>query len=183
MKETSESFREYVEIPVIKGPKLHGGVELAIGQITANTLVSRYVIPRRDHTRKTGYQREASITRVNKLVKDSMAERTDLPTAILINIREFEEIKNLVEKNHQLQLPWSTHMTETDDKAIEEVSTEDSEKTSVRDTAQPDTGENVDENQTSGLPTLFFFVGFRRCLRGVAGCSGRRITCSPVTAL
>ena len=42
-----------------------------------------------------GYQREAVKTRVSSLVKELKAQRVDLPTAILLNLREFQAPQHL----------------------------------------------------------------------------------------
>lgn len=74
------------------------------GVITARDLYARYEIPRRDQRDKSGYQRELSTTRVNKLAKDLRGERVDLPTSILVNLRSFEEGRNLRMLNEHLHL-------------------------------------------------------------------------------
>lgn len=72
------------------------GQALAVGIISAGALVDRYVIPRRDSRRKTGYQREVSTARVNRLMKDLRARRVDLPTSVLVNLRTYAAGKNLI---------------------------------------------------------------------------------------
>jgi DGQHR domain-containing protein len=64
--------------------------------MTAAQLTDRYEIPRRDFRRKTGYQREVSATHVNRLVHDLEKKRVDLPTAVLLNLRNYEEETHLV---------------------------------------------------------------------------------------
>lgn len=87
------------EIPVILGPELRDGTAIVSGVITAGQLVDRYQIPRRDFRRKSGYQRDASTARVNRLANDLAAGRVDLPTAILMNMRDFEPSKHLIQRN------------------------------------------------------------------------------------
>ena len=72
------------------------GQPLAIGVISAGALVDRYVIPRRDARNKTGYQREVSVTRVNRLMKDLRTRRVDLPTSVLVNLRAYDRDQNIV---------------------------------------------------------------------------------------
>lgn len=79
------------------------GQLMAVGVITASALVERYVIPRRDARHKTGYQRDVSVTRVNKLMKDLRTRRVDLPTSVLVNLRDFDSAKNL-RKNESVTL-------------------------------------------------------------------------------
>lgn len=84
-------------IEVQEGPSLHKGTPTVVGVITAGVLTDRYEIPRRDHRRKTGYQREVSTTRVNRLVADLMGGRVDLPTAVLLNLRAFNRAVHLID--------------------------------------------------------------------------------------
>jgi DGQHR domain-containing protein len=89
-----------VQIPVTLGPTLQIGKRpTVIGAILAGDLVQRFEIPYRDHARKTGYQREASTTRINQLMRDLTERRADLPTALLLNIREFHD-QNLEKYTH-----------------------------------------------------------------------------------
>lgn len=76
----------------------------AVGMIEAGDLYNRYVIPQRDHRSRTGYQRELSTTRVNRLVKELREDRVDLPTSILVNLRNFDADRNLVSRDGQLYL-------------------------------------------------------------------------------
>jgi DGQHR domain-containing protein len=76
-----------------------GRVEQVVGVMPAGMLVSNYDIPRRDYRQRRGYQRPVSPSRVNKLVADLVADRVDLPTALLLNIRDFDAAVHLVEEN------------------------------------------------------------------------------------
>jgi DGQHR domain-containing protein len=60
----------------------------AVGVISAGVLVTRFTVPHRDSRNKKGYQRPVSATRVNKLAADLRAGRVDLPTAVLLNVRD-----------------------------------------------------------------------------------------------
>ena len=76
-------------ISVTMGPRLRGGIDTITGAMPVGLLVpDNYRIPRRDTLRKEGYQRDVSRSRVNKLVTDLKRARVDLPTAILLNIRD-----------------------------------------------------------------------------------------------
>ena len=57
-------------IPVSRGAILRSGTAIVTGVIKAGDLVDQYVIPRYDFRKKTGYQREASKARVNRLATD-----------------------------------------------------------------------------------------------------------------
>ena len=58
-------------------------------------LQRRYEVPIRNFRKRTGYQREVSTPRVNQLVADLRKKRVDLPTAVLLNLRSFDEERNL----------------------------------------------------------------------------------------
>jgi DGQHR domain-containing protein len=76
-------------IPVTSGPTLRSGTPIISGFIRAGILIpNRYKIPYRDTTRKTGYQRLAQFARIHELAYDLRKGRVDLPTAILLNIRD-----------------------------------------------------------------------------------------------
>jgi DGQHR domain-containing protein len=69
--------------------------QVIMGIMSARLLVAQFVVPYHDHRNKTGYQREPSQARVNRLVADLENKRVDLPTAVLLNLREFEEDTHL----------------------------------------------------------------------------------------
>ena len=89
------------DIPVMDGPTLRHGIPLVMGVITAGTLAAKYEIPRRDYRDKSGYQREASINRVNRLVQELQAKAVDLPTGVLLNLREYDPSRHVSEKGGQ----------------------------------------------------------------------------------
>lgn len=74
------------------------------GLIKAGNVYGRYTIPQRDHRKRSGYQRELSTTRVNRLVKELREDRVDLPTSILVNLRTFDEDRNLVGLGDEIRL-------------------------------------------------------------------------------
>jgi DGQHR domain-containing protein len=87
--------------PVALAKTRRKGTSLAVGVITARAVTRRFQIPRRDHRSQTGYQRDVSKARVNKLVSDLLSNRVDLPTAVLLNLRDFDPDIHLVEKANQ----------------------------------------------------------------------------------
>ncbi len=88
-----------VEVPVVlRRPARFSGPQV-VGVMPAGMLVRSYEIPRRNYGERLGYQRPVSVPRVNRLVTDLVANRVDLPTAVLLNIREFKDGVHLVEKN------------------------------------------------------------------------------------
>jgi DGQHR domain-containing protein len=60
----------------------------AVGVMTAGMMVRNFTVPHRDSRNKRGYQRPASTTRVNKLAADLRTGSVDLPTAVLLNVRD-----------------------------------------------------------------------------------------------
>jgi DGQHR domain-containing protein len=87
------------DLQVLDAPALRTGTPVVIGVVEAGRLVSQRVVPRRDHKRKTGYQREVSVTRVNRLVSELKSGRVDLPTAVLLNVRDYDAGTNLVRRD------------------------------------------------------------------------------------
>ncbi|MDE0148306.1 MAG: DGQHR domain-containing protein [Rhodospirillaceae bacterium] len=77
-----------VTIPVVMGPTVSSGIPTVVGCIPAGVLACRFKVPYRDSLRKTGYQRKPQPGRVSKLAKDLRAETVDIPTAVLLNVRE-----------------------------------------------------------------------------------------------
>ena len=72
------------------------GRKVAIGSISTSALKTLYRVDRvNQRDNPNGYQREAVKTRVSSLVKELKAKRVDLPTAILLNLREFQATQHL----------------------------------------------------------------------------------------
>jgi DGQHR domain-containing protein len=74
-------------IEVVRGPKLRSGVPVVIGFLPAGSLLPNFKIPWYDSKSKKGYQRPPQEARINQLASDLRRDRTDLPTAVLLNIR------------------------------------------------------------------------------------------------
>ena len=75
-------------IPVVEGQKLRTGVPVVAGYMPAGLLVpDHYSIPTYDPRTSKGYQRPLQDSRVNELVADLKKHRVDLPTAVLLNLR------------------------------------------------------------------------------------------------
>ncbi len=72
---------------------------MVLGVITAGVLADVYLVPHRDTRKKTGYQREVSPTRVNRLIRDLSENRVDLPTAVLLNLRTYRPDIHLVARD------------------------------------------------------------------------------------
>ena len=95
---------EAIEIDVQEGPRLLKGQGIVLGTISARVLAEHYEIPRRDSRNKQGYQREASSARINRLANGLSRKLVDLPTSLLLNIRDFNEDHHLRKQDGQLML-------------------------------------------------------------------------------
>lgn len=89
---------DMLKIPVIKGQSLIGNIPIIIGSMPIKHMLDRHEIPYLDALRETGYQRIPSTTRVNKLSSDLRAGNADIPTSILMNIRDTHISKYLIEE-------------------------------------------------------------------------------------
>lgn len=81
------------KIPVVRGSDLRGGVGTVVGVMMADILVKRHNVPvhASHHVKKTGYQRVASRPRVNRLAANLNKRKVDLPTAVLLSIRDVSD--------------------------------------------------------------------------------------------
>ena len=79
-------------IPVILGPKLiRAEVPIVTGFIPAGALIpDNFVVPHRNPGTGKGYQRLPQEARINELATDLRKGRVDLPTSVLLNIRNRE---------------------------------------------------------------------------------------------
>ena len=75
-------------IPVIESTPLRKGPRVVVGVLDAATLIDQHVVPRRDTRNKTGYQRDVTQIRVNRLESELRACRVDLPTAVFLSMRD-----------------------------------------------------------------------------------------------
>lgn len=106
MESSAESLREPEKplpteaVPVVMRHRRLGQPQVS-GVMRADALTSHYVIPRRNHRTKKGYQRDVTTARVNRLVSDLSAGRVDLPTAVLLNLRAFDPAVHLFEAGGQ----------------------------------------------------------------------------------
>lgn len=75
-------------ISVVEGPRLRKGTRTVVGFMPAGVLIpDNCEIPYFNHLTKAGYQRQPQEARVRQLSNDLRKDRTDLPTAVLLNIR------------------------------------------------------------------------------------------------
>ncbi len=84
-------------VSVVTGDPLRSGTLLVSGFMPTGALIpGRYEIPYYNSLTKKGYQRPPQDARVNQLANDLKKERVDLPTAILLNLRNREARQALV---------------------------------------------------------------------------------------
>lgn len=88
------------EIKVVKGPTLKraGDIPTYLGAMSARTLIEHQNVPHWNATRRTGYQRNPSPARVGELARRIRDGIVDLPTAVLLNLREPVTEENVIEK-------------------------------------------------------------------------------------
>lgn len=83
-----EPFVNPKTIPVVEGPGLRSGTRTVVGFLPAGAILpDGFMIPYYDTRTKKGYQRPPQDARINQLASDLRNDRTDLPTAVLLNIR------------------------------------------------------------------------------------------------
>ena len=82
---------------------MRSGTLLVSGFMPAGALIpGRYEIPYYDSRTQEGYQRQPQEVRINQLASDLKKNRTDLPTAILLNVRNREAKQALVDSHLDL---------------------------------------------------------------------------------
>ncbi len=78
-------------VPIVQGPVLRSGTKSVAGFMPVGMLFPEgYTIPWFDTKTKKGYQRQPQEARINQLANDLRRNRTDLPTAVLLNLRSRE---------------------------------------------------------------------------------------------
>jgi len=100
----NQKVKEMLKIPVVRGQKLREDIGVVVGSIPIKHLLDRQVIPYLDALRGVGYQRKPAMSRIKALASELRAGHADIPTSILINIRETDFSKYLVESEGTLFL-------------------------------------------------------------------------------
>lgn len=83
----------------IWGQPLRDETKVVSGSIEIKHLARAAKIPYRDPYRKTGYQRKPQETRVNRFAHDIRKKNADVPTSILVNVRNGWSIEENYENN------------------------------------------------------------------------------------
>lgn len=85
---TRSPFEAPASVAVVEGPALRSGTPTMVGFMPAGVLIpDGFTIPWYDTRTKKGYQRQPQDVRINQLAGDLRKDRTDLPTAVLLNVR------------------------------------------------------------------------------------------------
>ena len=95
-------------IPVIESKPLRKGPRVVVGVIDAGTLIAQHCVPHRNTRTKKGYQRELSKSRVNRLEKELLYNHVDLPTAVLLSMRDGKQ-DSLISREKGLHLKLENH--------------------------------------------------------------------------
>lgn len=100
-------------LPIAWGPTLKSGTPVIAGFISAGALIpENFKIPYRDSLKKTGYQRPPQTVRINELAQDLEKRRVDLPTAVLLNIRDQSVLQAMQYDDNgcaRLDMEWFSH--------------------------------------------------------------------------
>lgn len=76
--------------PVLRSADIrgkNGKTKTYVGVASASVLSKLSAVPHRDATRREGYQRKPSPTRVKQLANEIVADKVDWPTAVLVSVR------------------------------------------------------------------------------------------------
>ena len=79
------------EMHVVRGPTLRGKITTVVGVMPAKVLVQHHHVPQRDTVGKTGYQRKPTEARITQLAREIMGKQVDLPTSVLLNLRNVQD--------------------------------------------------------------------------------------------
>ena len=93
--------KQMLKIPVVFGQELREEISVVLGSMQIKHLLDRMEIPYLDALRKTGYQRKPAMSRVKRLADELRAGHADIPTSILINIRE-KDVEKYIKKGRQI---------------------------------------------------------------------------------
>jgi len=95
---TSIEVNQMQLIKVAEGQPLRSGVRTITGSMELRHLIpDGYIVPHRDTRTKDGYQRLPQDSRIRDLARALDKRRVDLPTAILLNLRDVNPSDVLVE--------------------------------------------------------------------------------------
>ena len=79
------------EVRVVRGPTLRHKIKTVVGVMPAETLVRHHCVPHRNLSKAEGYQRNPTNSRVNELASELKRQSVDLPTSVLLNVRDVKE--------------------------------------------------------------------------------------------
>ena len=79
------------KVRVVRGPTLRKNIKTVVGVMPAETLVRHHYVPHRNVVKDEGYQRNPTTSRITELARELKSQSVDLPTSVLLNIRNIEE--------------------------------------------------------------------------------------------
>lgn len=85
------------ETHVVRGPTLRDKIMTVVGVMPAEVLVLHHHVPHRNVLQGTGYQRNPGEKRVTQLAHGIERRKVDLPTSVLLNLRDVKE-EDVLEK-------------------------------------------------------------------------------------
>ncbi len=94
-------------VRVVHGPTLRKKIMTVVGVMPAETLVRHHCVPHRNVIKAEGYQRNPTNSRINELASELKNQTVDLPTSVLLNIRDVKEdelLTRLRDDNYLLNL-------------------------------------------------------------------------------
>ena len=92
---------------VVRGPTLRSGIVTVVGVIPAETLVAHHFVPYRKVVSNEGYQRIPTESRISQLARELQQQNVDLPTSVLLNLRDCRAddiLENIGNDNYLFQL-------------------------------------------------------------------------------
>lgn len=95
---------EMLKTPVVKGQRLRKGIDVIVGSMPIKHLLDRQDIPYLDALRGSGYQRKPAMSRIKSLANELREGHADIPTSILINIRNNDVSSYLEDDGERLFL-------------------------------------------------------------------------------
>ncbi len=84
------------DLRVVRGPTLRSGIITVVGIIPAEILVVHHFVPYRKVLEQEGYQRIPTESRITQLARELQQNNVDLPTSVLLNLRNCDQDEVLV---------------------------------------------------------------------------------------
>ncbi len=79
------------KVRVVRGPTLRNKIITVVGVMPARVLILHHHVPHRNVLKETGYQRNPKESRITQLAREISKKTVDLPTSVLLNLRNAKE--------------------------------------------------------------------------------------------